>query len=501
MSSKTQNERIIFGLKVKQRRQELQLSFAELAGKAKMSVSYLNEIEKGKKFPKEPKLQQLAAALDVSVAELTSPELSRNLAPINELLQSNFLNELPLDLFGIELSKVVEIIANAPVRVGAFISTLLELSRNYAVKEENFYFGALRAYLELNHNYFAQIEKSVDQFRQQYEVSDARPLPVRHLQELLETHYRYRIIENGLDPYPELHHLRSVYIPDRRELLLNRQLTDGQRAFQFGKELAFQHMEIKERAFTSSLLRISQFEEVLNHARATYFSVALHMPLQQFTTDIRSFFQHQQWDSGAFLTIMKAYGASPEMFYHRLTNVLPEFFKLTKLFFLRFTHDPVLDHFNIDKELHLDRRHHPHSNGLSEHYCRRWIALSLLEELDKKQHRGQSPGLMVAAQRSRYYGTQDEYLCLTIARPNYPDPSLNVSVTLGLQITEQLKQTIRFWNDPDIPDRVVNKTCERCAIQDCAERAAPPVVIERRRQFKLVQQRLQELVSGALVQE
>ena len=69
------------------------------------------------------------------------------MAPVGELLQSNFLNVLPLDLFGIELSKVVEIIANAPVRVGAFISTLLELSRNYALKEENMVIYLFRKYL------------------------------------------------------------------------------------------------------------------------------------------------------------------------------------------------------------------------------------------------------------------------------------------------------------------------------------------------------------------
>ncbi|MCH9024924.1 MAG: hypothetical protein IH931_06280, partial [candidate division Zixibacteria bacterium] len=54
--------------------------------------------------------------------ELISLELADGLAPVGDLLKSNFLNELPLDLFGIELSKVVEIIANAPIRVGAFIS-------------------------------------------------------------------------------------------------------------------------------------------------------------------------------------------------------------------------------------------------------------------------------------------------------------------------------------------------------------------------------------------
>ena len=139
MKARNQNERIIFGLKVKQLRQEKGLSFSNLSHQSGLSVSYLNEIEKGKKFPKPQKIADLAKALAVEEKELLSMELDSNLAPVGSLLQSNFLNELPLDLFGIELAKVVEIIANAPARVGAFISTLLELSRNYALKEENFY--------------------------------------------------------------------------------------------------------------------------------------------------------------------------------------------------------------------------------------------------------------------------------------------------------------------------------------------------------------------------
>ncbi|MEL7123790.1 MAG: helix-turn-helix transcriptional regulator, partial [Bacteroidota bacterium] len=147
MKAKTQSDKIIFGLKVKQLRQKKNLSFSELSNKARLSVSYLNEIEKGKKYPKKDKIIALAEVLETSFDELTSPSLGENLAPVSALVRSNFLNELPLDMFGIELNKVVEIIASAPTRVGAFISTLLEISRNYSLAEEHFYFGALRSYL------------------------------------------------------------------------------------------------------------------------------------------------------------------------------------------------------------------------------------------------------------------------------------------------------------------------------------------------------------------
>lgn len=498
MSAKNQNERILFGLKVKQFRQEQELSFAELSKRSGLSISYLNEIEKGKKYPKEDKILALANALGIYPHKLTADELPKGLEPIEDLLQSNFLNELPLDLFGIELSKVVEIIANAPTKVSAFISTLLELSRNYALREENFYFAALRSYLELHQNYFEKLEEAVDRFAEQCELPAERPLSAHLLKTLLETQYGYEIVENGLDPYPELQQLRSVFIPKSKQLLLNSELTDMQKAFQFGKELGFQFLGIKERANTSSLLRGRVFEEVLNHSRAIYFSVALHLPRQPLIADMEQFFQREKWDGASFLGIMDKYQVSPEMFYHRLTNLLPRFFGLHKLFFLRFIHSPHSDRFDIDKELHLERQHHPHGNGLSEHYCRRWISLSLLEDLNHRQNTGAGRKTIVGIQRSSYINTDDEYLCLTIARTAYPAPDNNVSVTIGLLITPELKKQIRFQDDTAIPARLVSNTCERCPLTDCRERAAAPVIVDKRNQYRLVQKRLEELGAGRI---
>ena len=498
MSVKNQNTRIIFGLKVRQLRQQRDLSFSDLSKMAKLSISYLNEIEKGKKYPKEGKIEALAGALGVEPEVLTSPELSGSLAPVGDLLRSNFLNELPLDLFGIELSKVVEIIAGAPARVSAFISTLLELSRNYALVEENFFFGALRSYLELHNNYFEELELKAEAFCSAFGIPDGRPLSGDLLKGLLEEHFAYRVSENGLDDYPELRNLRSLFLPKKRELLLNSSLSPVQRGFQLGKELGFQYLELLERANTSSLLRGRSFEEVLNHSRAIYFSVALHIPRRLIVADLEAFFALEKWDGEAFLALMKRYDATPEMFYHRLTNILPKYFHMHKLFFFRFVHDLSTDSFEVDKELHLNHQHRPHGNSLFEHYCRRWISLSLLKDIQQLQQEGKTVDTIVRAQFSRYLDTDDEYLCLTVARAAYPAPDKNVSVTLGLLVTEELRRNIRFLDDRTIGRRFVHTTCERCKLSDCKERAAPPTVVLRRHRQQLIQDKVRQLVEGKL---
>ena len=156
---------------MKQLRTEQNLSFAQLAEQSGLSVSYLNEIEKGKKYPRADKIDLLAKALNIEKEDLISTELTKELAGVGDLLKSNFLNELPLDLFGIELSKVTEIIANAPIRVGAFISTLVEISRSYSLLDAHFFTGAMRAYQEMRYNYFEEIETAVDDFFKKEKLS------------------------------------------------------------------------------------------------------------------------------------------------------------------------------------------------------------------------------------------------------------------------------------------------------------------------------------------
>ena len=113
------------------------------------------------------------------------------------------------------------------------------------------------------------------------------------------------------------------------------------------------------------------------------------------------------------------------------------------------------------------------------------------------QQEGKYVDNIVRAQRSSYMGTSDEYLCLTIARPAYPSPDQNVSVTIGILITPEVKERIGFLEDPAIQYREVNKTCERCPVVDCKERAEEPKVVNRRETLKNIQARLQSLEGAA----
>ncbi len=87
--------KLIFGLKLKEIRNEKGISYQELREKTGLSLSYLSEIENGKKYPKGDKIMILAKALGVSYDELVSLKVPRKLEPIVNLIQSDFFKSLP----------------------------------------------------------------------------------------------------------------------------------------------------------------------------------------------------------------------------------------------------------------------------------------------------------------------------------------------------------------------------------------------------------------------
>lgn len=480
MNLSGENIKIVFGLKTKQKRVDLNFTLQVLSKKSGLSASYLNEIEKGKKYPKPEKISKLAEALETTYEDLISLKLEKKLAPIGELLDANILSELPLEMFGVDASKVIMMLAEAPSKVNAFVSTILEIARNNELRQEHFFHTALRSYQELNFNYFNDIEKFVDTYRKE------KSLPILNLKEdqikaLLSNDFGYSFQELEISKYPDLKGIRSVFVPEKGNVLfINPNLTKKQRLFLLTRELGFNVLDIKDRPLTFAYVKIKSFDELHNNFRASYFSVALLIDSQEITSDINHFFAQKSFKPELINDILMKYNASPEMLFHRLTNILPKNFNIRSLFFLRFNNPNQEDFFFLSKELHLTKKHNPHGNRIREHYCRRWVALGVLKDLALKQKNGDNSETVVKAQISKYIGSPNEYLCLSIARPMSPTPNVNSSVTIGLQVNTALRNKVAFLNDLSLVTREVNSTCERCPAENCAERAAEPFVINRR---------------------
>ncbi len=493
MGKEKQLKRILLGLKVRQLRQARGWSFEELARQTGLSLSYLNEIEKGKKSPQPETLHKLADALGTTADFLLSPELPAQYASISRLLESNFLNELPLDFFGIRPQQVVEIMARAPDRVNAFISAMLDIARLYSVQNEHFYFAALRAYQELHMNYFEDIERAAAAFAQEHRLPASGPVAAERLEQLLVEAFGYSIDSQHLGQYPLLQGVRAAFQPRRKRLYLHPSLQPGQRAFQLAKELGFAALSIKERPLATPWLRVRSFEEVLNNYRAAYFAVAILVPRDAFVRDLNRFFQRPTWCEEDLLDLMHHYRVGPEVLFQRF-NVLSQAFDLHKVFFLRLIFDAESQRVTIDKELHLNRRHRPHASGLAQTYCRRWPSAALFERLNTLTSSTQvSP--VAGALRMRFIDSGETYLCLAITKTAYPTPNRMVCVLLGVQLDEQARAVIRFADDPGIETREVGVTCETCSWMECPQRIAPPSEYLRREQRLLMERTLRILTE------
>lgn len=490
MLTSERNIRLIFGLKLKQLRQGKNMSFKDLAEASGMSVSYLNEIEKGKKYPKTEKIVKLSHALHVPYDELVSLKLDKKWQPIIELLNSGFLENLPLDLFGLEITTLMEIISTAPLKVNAFISTIIKIARNYQMSREHFYFSALRSYQEMHDNYFEDLEVAVDRFVAEYNLDVTPPVRRSQLFDVLREGYGYTIDTQSLKDHKEFEQHRTVFLPKTRTLLINDKLTETQKSFMLGKELAYNFLGMKERPLISAPFPVESFELVLNNFRASYFSVALSMNRHLMLKDFDALFAMEKWDAEALLAVMRKYAASPEMFLTRMVNLLAHNYGLTNLFFLRTNHNLETETFHITKELHLTRLHSPYRNDLHEHYCRRWVSIRTLQELDAQKG---EKDYLVDAQISSYVESRNEYFCISIARTDMPSSDTNISVTLGILMDAAARKKIRFLSDPDLTFKFVSETCERCPITDCKERAVPASIVEKAERMKAIKQRLEEL--------
>ena len=482
--------RLIFGLKIKQIRTEKDLSLFGLSKLSGLSKSYLNEIEKGKKYPKTDKIIKLAETLEVPYDQLVSLKLDKNLAPIGEILQSGILDEIPLELFGIQQSDLIDIIANAPSKVNAFISTIIEIAQHYNMSREGFYLASLRSYQEAHNNFFKDLEDSAVKFANSYQLDMSGKISSVELEEILKEEYGYIINTSGIPKQEALDNLRSVFVPSTKTLLLSERVDESQKTFIYAKELGYQYLEITDRPYTFSWIKYNHFEEVLHNFYASYFAGALIIPRSHLKDHLKALFAMKHFSEKAFHKIMNLYNASPESFYQRLTNILPKDFGMQNVFFLRFTHKKGVEKFHLVKELHITHQQQPHANEVNEHYCRRWMAIKTLQRIANEDLE-----YAFNIQISDYADTDQEYLVFTSATKDPFRKDYYRSIGIGFLISPALEKKIGFVNDSKIPKVKVGVTCESCSLTDCEVRMAPPKHLLAKEKYKRTAVLVEDIVK------
>jgi transcriptional regulator with XRE-family HTH domain len=478
---------IIFGMKVRQARQEAGLTLTELARISELSPSYLTEIEKGRKYPRADKIVKMAAALGKEYDDLVSIKLAPSLRYLESTLSSATVQRFPFEEFGLEPGDLLNLMTREPDRASALLHAVIEITRRYDLQEEDFIRAALRSYQEIHENYFPELETAaldfVAEFGDHYGFSDQAPPDLATLDTLLRREYDYQIDDTAIPATAELRHFRSLLIPDRRPgLFINNRLYARQVKFILAREIGYRYLNIKERSLTSPPDEVRSFQQLLNDSRAAYFGGALLMPRGRLLADIEAFFALPAWDPEPFTAMLSAYDVTPEMLLYRFSELIPEFFGI-KLHFLRFHHMTGTDGYQLVRHLNMNQLLVPSGIGLFEHHCRRWLSLRLLPDSASNGRADPPDPLPVGVQISEFLETRDRFLCMGFGRRMVLSPGIASSVIVGFRIDEELRHTIRFLDDPAIPRAIIHETCERCPLtpDQCVERAAPPAILEARR--------------------
>ena len=127
---------------------------------------------------------------------------------------------------------------------------------------------------------------------------------------------------------------------------------------------------------------------------------------------------------------------------------------------------------------------------MKEHYCRGALPVSVFKKLKES-----AKNLVVDVQRSVYFNSSNEYICLSVAQKYSDNPDKMISITAGLYLDEHSMSKLKFIHDSDIKRVVVNVTCERCSIADCQERAFDPTILIEKERRKKITKAIDDLLT------
>lgn len=482
----TENLKLLFGIKIKSYRTDQGFSLQALSKKSGLAVSYLSEIESGKKYPKPEKMIALAKALNVDYDALVSIRSDKKLDPFAALINSELLRQFPFHLFGITSADIVGLFKNNAAHANDFLQTFLQISRVYDLSLENFLFAALRTYLRQHKNYFPDLEKKAAAFADRHGMS-RKKLTYCRLKALLEKEYNYLIDETALADHPELKGFRSVFQGEGR-LAINSRLMDMQKAFIIARELGFAELKIQKRPASSSWIKVQSFEELVNNFKASYFGGALLLDQHRLAQDIKKIFNQEKWDKDNFSNLLEKYQVTPEMLLYRFSQILPGLLGIDRIFYFRFVHTPDLYSAMLTKELNMTQTLHIYGLGLNEHYCRRMIPMQFLKLLQQG-----NTHILSGVQIIRYTESQDRFLLLSMARPLALSEKRGSAIAIGIKLDLKSEPFIRFIKDNQIPFAEVSETCERCPLKDCSQRVVTAEIINHRLHLKKSEDALKNL--------
>src|SRR6201987_3189387 len=313
-------KKLFVGPRFRRVRQHLGLSQPQMAEGLGLSPSYINLIERNQRPVTAQILLRLAETYDLDLRDLATADEDRFFAELNEIFSDPLFRQI--DVPKQELRDLAELCPGVTHALQRLYAAYTEARRGetlvaaqMADRNEGAQFGAnpierVRELIEANRNYFAELEQSAENLRDELDV------PAEGLYAALAVRLRERhSIVTRIMPVDVMRETLRRFDRHRRQLLISELVDVPSRTFQ----LAFQ-IALAECGSTLETLigRAGKLDDTPRRlyriTLANYFAACVMMPYQAFHAAAESL-------SYDVHVLAQRFGAGFEQVCHRLTTL------------------------------------------------------------------------------------------------------------------------------------------------------------------------------------
>ena len=446
----------VIGHKIRQLRQSLGLTQADMAETINISASYLNLIENNQRPITVSLLFKLGQAFDINLKEFAHDDSTKLNAHLTEMFADPAFGN-----HAVSRRELRDFVANQPniaSTLSQFYSTFLSLKSN--LQNASIHEGSgrhipvaisivdqMRDYLEQHENYFSNLETAADDF-----IHEAGLRRDTLYSDICAWFQKQHGLDVRIMPTEVMDDSLRRYDPHRRRILLSEALRRPQRIFQLLTQTALLQNDGAIDAMVDEASNPA-ITDLLKTTLAGYFAGAVMMPYKQFFDAARSL----RYDIDL---LGRRFGVSFEQVCHRLTTLNKAGERGIPFFFIRV--DPAG---NVSKRLAAGRMQFASRGGT----CGRWIV----------HHAFRVPSKILVQVAELEGGEQVFTLARTVSPlwtpPNQPEAEFAVALGCDVAHAKDIVHAdgldISKSNKP-VPIGIGCHICERL---DCSQRSQPPL--------------------------
>ena len=451
--------KLFIGQKLRELRDEQQMTQAQFAEQLEISNSYLNQLENNQRHVTATVLLALAERFSVNIADLSRQDSDRLMADLLEcyadpLFDGKSPSSRELRLAAQNSPSVALSVITMHQALRRASDQLAELddtiTRSGVIGEPTPY-EEVRDYFHFKNNYVDELDLAAEALA--IELSEN---PQHRYRDRIQHFRDYLKVQHNVTVSEDLENTQALrrFHTDTRLLQVNQRSQPSTQAFQIAHQIALlEFRNIMDKLVEEAQFRSAEAGEICRIGLANYFAGAMLMPYARFQTAAKSH-RHDLVD------LADRFDTSIEQVAHRLSTLQRPGLPGVPIFFAR-----------VDRAGNITKRH----SATRLQFARFGSACPLWNA-----HRAfETPGQIIRQLAETPDGVR--YLCLacTVDKPTggYKDPKQQYALALGCEI--KFKDDF-VYSDTLTADNTDNfepigTSCRICDRENCVQRALPPL--------------------------